>query len=115
MEHKFNRGKVWDGVSSKEGTVLYEGVEKTLSQWSLQLKTNPHSLRARIVKAERGEICWEEAMSDEIGRARFSSERSREKRKAHSKKMLAGAEKRRKEKNEYAKNKKSVINSFLYS
>ncbi len=114
MNGTFNRGKIWDGVSSSQGTIDYDGEIKTIPEWALTLETNTHTLRARLLLAERGEISWEECMSNKAGRHKFVIARRRAKLKKESEKRRIELIKKNERKEIVKAHLKSSMNKFLY-
>lgn len=64
MKNTFNHGKKWNGKSSTEGSITYNDVTKKISEWVIELETKKQTLSAKVLKAQKGLISWDEAMAN---------------------------------------------------
>ncbi len=114
MENKFKRGRGFNGGGSIQGSITYNGETATLNEWARLLKSNVHTLRGKALKAERGEMSWEDAMAGIDGRAEIQVRNRRIKRNKLAKEKRTEAAELNKRPHASKSSASLAIDSFLY-
>ena len=113
-KNKYTRGQSLGGRSKSNPSITYNDKTESLEMWAKMLQTTAGALRIRLIRAEKGEITWKEAMSDKEGRRTCYIVRRRLRRNAAAKEKRILMEKAFIDKTKIEDHLEFATNKFLY-